>query len=1198
MGVPSAHPPAGGVNGSAEHLGSEQGLPSDAGQIARLVMEGVSNGIAALDIEGRFTLVNPAGCEIVGRSAEALIGRPFVDVVAPEHLADLIEQLSRVVQHRDRLSGIELDVVRPNGERRTVRASLAPIVHSGTVTGVMGTAEDITEQRLAAERRSRVETSWRRITEAMFDLVCMLDEQARFVMVTPRFTSVLGYQPEELVGTFAFERIHPDDRQEVAKSFAEALVEPDGRTQRFRFRAADGRWVWFEANANTIPADGGMYMVVVARDITERLQMDEELRANEERLRAFMANAPVILFAVDKDRRFRLAEGHGLTTIGRGRGSPLGRTIDEVHRDRPDLLSNIERALDGEEFSTIDELGGRTFETRLKPLRDRDGRVSGMIGVAVDVTDRVRAERSLAQSEERLRTFLRNVPVILFGADRHGVFTLYEGKGLERVGLRPGQFVGRSIYEVHGDHPQIIRNLERTLAGEEFSDRVTIGLVTFDVHHRPLRDDSGAVVGMTGVMFDVTDRVLAEERLRRSEERYRAIYEGHSAVQLLVDTESNVIVGGNQAACTFYGYSAEELAGLPLTAISTAPPDVIERRSALALERATCLRTRHRLKSGEIRDVEVFAGALELDGRTLLLGIVQDISERVRAEAALEEKSRLLELALATERERARRDALTGALNHAAVTEELRQAIKKRNGPVAIAMVDVDGLKTANDMYGHQFGDAVLVTVAQQLARSDAIVGRYGGDEFLVLLPGLDRAAAERYRREVVESLGRARVEEPATGTRVPVVASIGIAVYPDDASAIDELIRVSDGAMYATRRNRVVERPSGRGRSAATERTAHMVGEVIPLLTREASLGEKLRMVANRVSLGAGYDAVNIVLGSGEERHFASGAFGQISPDLFEAWNRRQRGSEALRERMHRTRRPVIVDDFSASELLNEDDKAALAAMGLRSGLVAPMLWGDEMVGVFSAASSRPAAFSVRDAEFVMDVATQVTAVVRMSTLLDQLRETSARLRDAHEGTVLMLASAAEAHDMTTGRHLSRVRDITMALARELGYSDIDAQELGLAATLHDIGKIRVPDSVLGSSQALAEAEWMLMKQHTLWGSAFLDGQPGFELATVVARSHHERWDGGGYPDGLAGDQIPEAAQITTVADSLDAMTNDRPYRAGRPLADAVAEIVACSGTQFSPRVVQALVRLYERGELGFVRDGAHEHAKRARAA
>jgi putative two-component system response regulator len=119
---------------------------------------------------------------------------------------------------------------------------------------------------------------------------------------------------------------------------------------------------------------------------------------------------------------------------------------------------------------------------------------------------------------------------------------------------------------------------------------------------------------------------------------------------------------------------------------------------------------------------------------------------------------------------------------------------------------------------------------------------------------------------------------------------------------------------------------------------------------------------------------------------------------------------------------------------------------------------------------------------------------------------------------------------------------------------------------------------------------EWVLMKQHTLWGSAFLHEQPGFELAAGVARHHHERWDGGGYPDGLVGEEIPESALITTVADSFDAMTNHRPYRRGCPVEESVREIVSCSGTQFSPRVVDALVRLFGRGELGFVHPGEDE--------
>jgi putative two-component system response regulator len=214
------------------------------------------------------------------------------------------------------------------------------------------------------------------------------------------------------------------------------------------------------------------------------------------------------------------------------------------------------------------------------------------------------------------------------------------------------------------------------------------------------------------------------------------------------------------------------------------------------------------------------------------------------------------------------------------------------------------------------------------------------------------------------------------------------------------------------------------------------------------------------------------------------------------------------------------------------------------------------------------------------------------MAQLVDELQEATARLGEAQAETVMMLAAAAEAHDRETGLHLLSIRTTAEALARELGYPDTAVHDLGLAAVLHDIGKISVPDTVLSSSGSLQDDEWELMKRHTLWGAEFLSGKPGFNLAATVARSHHERWDGGGYPDGLAGDAIPEAAAIVTVADSFDAMTNNRPYRRSRPVEDAVREIVACSGTQFSPRVVDALVRLFECGDLDFVRPDEDELA------
>jgi putative two-component system response regulator len=197
------------------------------------------------------------------------------------------------------------------------------------------------------------------------------------------------------------------------------------------------------------------------------------------------------------------------------------------------------------------------------------------------------------------------------------------------------------------------------------------------------------------------------------------------------------------------------------------------------------------------------------------------------------------------------------------------------------------------------------------------------------------------------------------------------------------------------------------------------------------------------------------------------------------------------------------------------------------------------------------------------------------------QLEISSAQLAEAHAQTVLMLAAASEAHDRATGLHIRSVRALSESLARELGYAENDAEEIGLAAILHDIGKIRVPDSILTRASALGRDQWEIMKQHTTWGMEFLLVHDRFMLAAQVARSHHERWDGTGYPDGLAGDVIPEEVAIVTVADSFDAMVSQRPYREPWPIERALAEVAACAGSQFSPRVAEALLRLHAKGLL-----------------
>jgi putative two-component system response regulator len=174
-------------------------------------------------------------------------------------------------------------------------------------------------------------------------------------------------------------------------------------------------------------------------------------------------------------------------------------------------------------------------------------------------------------------------------------------------------------------------------------------------------------------------------------------------------------------------------------------------------------------------------------------------------------------------------------------------------------------------------------------------------------------------------------------------------------------------------------------------------------------------------------------------------------------------------------------------------------------------------------------------------------------------------------------LALVCEYRDDSTHEHAQRVGRTAAQLARSLGDSDRTVATLRRAAALHDIGKIGIPDSILRKPGRLTSAEFETMKTHALIGEQILGGSRSELLleSARIAISHHERWDGGGYPHGLSGDQIPQGGRIVAVADVFDAVTHDRPYKVARSVREAVAEVRAAAGTQFDPAVVEAFLRL-----------------------
>jgi diguanylate cyclase (GGDEF)-like protein/PAS domain S-box-containing protein len=941
----------------------------------------------------------------------------------------------------------------------------------------------------------------------------------------------------------------------------------------------------------------------LARDfnemVTARELAEQALRETDLRYRTLFDRSHDAIYVHDFEGTFLDANGAALRLLGYSRDDMLklsladlldesqiptaAAAVDEIMKTGTQATPTIYklRRKDGS-FVEVETLAAALHE---------EGRPVAVQGIARDVTERRRMEEALRESEARYKALFAGAPEGMLVADLQTKQFRYANPAICRMfGYTEEEFLRMGVTDVHPKESlqYVLAEFEAQARGEK--------LLSSDLPCQR-KDGSLFYANVSAVMVvldgrkcnvgfftDVTERKQMEEALRESEARYKALFAGAPEGMLVADLQTKRFRYANPAVCRMFGYTEEEFLRLGVADIH--PKESLDyvladfeaqaRGEKLLSPDLPCQR-----KDGSLFYANISAIMVVLDGRKCNVGIFTDVTERKRMEEAL--------------REQARRDPLTGVLNHGAIVAELRSLISGGDGTShAVAMVDVDGLKATNDAYGHQVGDAVLRAVAGALSRDGALVGRYGGDEFVAILPGANRQEAERYQAAVVETLASAGLTEPEMKATVPIVVSIGLATYPAEARRLEELIKLADSEMYAAKRQRPVGRVSVATMDPlGADRAANMLGEIVLLLTSPGELNDKLELVAHRLTVAAGYDGAHFqVLRHLSEAPAGQSAFAQAPDELVEAWNREQRQFEThpLRDIIERTRRPIIFDDVQNDQRLTDAERELLRAGGLRSALLAPMFWQDELLGHLAVASKREAAFGPRDAQFLMAVATQATAIVRMATLVEELQSASDRLAQAHTETVMLLAASAEAHDHTTGLHLENVRAVTEALARELGHSDEEAREMGLAAVLHDIGKVRVPDSLLSSTGALPDEEWELMKHHTTWGAEFLAGRPGLELATVIARSHHEHWDGSGYPDGLTGEAIPEAAAIVAVTDAFDAITSDRPYRAARSVAAAMREIVACSGKQFSPSVVQALVRLHKRKMLPHSRHAAIE--------
>ena len=368
----------------------------------------------------------------------------------------------------------------------------------------------------------------------------------------------------------------------------------------------------------------------------------------------------------------------------------------------------------------------------------------------------------LPESEERLRAIIASMPVVVFALNKTGIFTLSEGRGLESLGLEPGEVVGLSLREVYPDLVEAQTMLQRALQGDTFSMETVVNGATWETWCSPLRNPAGEIDGMLGISMDITERRQAEKALRASEERYRMLVENQGEGAGIFAADGTVLYL-NLAAEAIVGLPVEKMIGRNINEMIV-PEEKEVASEQLALRssgQAATYEIAIQRPDGKRRQVLVTATPrFDAEGNYLgSFSIFRDITERKRMEDRLRFQSS--------------HDALTGLHNRYYFDDELLHMDRSRTYPAAVIVVDIDNMKATNDQYGHLAGDALLRRVARLLRssfRSEDVVARIGGDEFAILLPDSDQNALEHSMERLRRNLGKINEQSG----QEPLVISIG----------------------------------------------------------------------------------------------------------------------------------------------------------------------------------------------------------------------------------------------------------------------------------------------------------------------------------------------------------------------------------------------------------------------------------------
>lgn len=560
-------------------------------------------------------------------------------------------------------------------------------------------------------------------------------------------------------------------------------------------------------------------------------------------------------------------------------------------------------------------------------------------------------------------------------------------------------------------------------------------------------------------------------------------------------------------------------------------------------------------------------------------------------------------------------DSLTKLANRRAFDFELNRKMiewERQRTPVSLLLIDIDHFKMVNDRFGHPAGDSVLNNVAEiirQSTRKMDLPCRIGGEEFAVILPVTrsceSNQAGERIRSQVESSIIRTDV----AAIRLTVSIGIANAMKGDDASL---LVRRADTALYAGKQ---------RGRNCST---LHDGTKCVAIEGAQCVAFEEQR-IERKVAVDFNINASSVMIVDDEpadvaemEKCLAQGGFERLTTEL-EPTLASERILAELPDLVLLRQEMKELDGLSILKVLRQHEQA----MRIPVILLTESQDSSTQVEALKLGANDFLGKPVNSGELLARVRNTLMAKAHVELLTGYSakleHEVQVRTKDlvtSRREAIQCLARAAEMRDDETGQHVIRVGRYAAIIAKELGFTREQIVDLEHAAQLHDVGKIGVPDAILNKPDRLTPEEFEAIKNHCHAGSRiirddariseesessaastpigdFLDecNSPVMRLAALVAETHHEKWDGTGYPRGLSGEDIPIEGRITAVCDVFDAVSTSRPYKKAYSLEKCFEIIAEGRDKHFDPVIVDAFFRRQEE-----IVEAYYEHSNQPR--